>query len=374
MAETKTAAAEKDTVAAQQKLFEVEQIRLTLADKFLIPPFTVLDARAGYWQGRKRDWLSLGIRSELGRDEGLLGFEAMVENKVCPTCGGTGMADDRGTKCHHCQGTGNQYNNYQGLGTTSVFDPVLCEVAIRWFTPPGGKVLDPFAGGSVRGIVAGALGREYIGIDLRQEQVMSNYEQVKVVRLKHKLEPSPEWVVADSRDLPRIVGQHKFDGAFTCPPYFDLEQYSDDPRDLSNASSWGDFSNAHREIISHTANALADDAFAVWVIGEIRDKDGKYRGFVPDTIGAFANCGMAFYNEAILATMLGTAPVRTSKQFGVGRKLGKVHQNVMVFVKGDPKKAADKIPVREVAMEQGGLVWHADTTAELDGEELDARG
>lgn len=44
---------------------------------------------------------------------------------------------------------------------TSIFDPVLCELAYRWFCPPGGSILDPFAGGSVRGIVAGILGREY---------------------------------------------------------------------------------------------------------------------------------------------------------------------------------------------------------------------
>jgi hypothetical protein len=31
---------------------------------------------------------------------------------------------------------------------------VLCEIAYRWFSPPGGLILDPFAGGSVRGIVA----------------------------------------------------------------------------------------------------------------------------------------------------------------------------------------------------------------------------
>jgi hypothetical protein len=39
----------------------------TLADKFLVPPFTILDARQGYWQERKRQWLSIGIQSELGR-------------------------------------------------------------------------------------------------------------------------------------------------------------------------------------------------------------------------------------------------------------------------------------------------------------------
>ncbi len=41
-----------------------------------------------------------------------------------------------------------------GQSGTSIFDPVLCELAYRWFCPPGGLILDPFAGGSVRGIVA----------------------------------------------------------------------------------------------------------------------------------------------------------------------------------------------------------------------------
>ena len=29
---------------------------------------------------------------------------------------------------------------------TSIFDPVLCELAYRWFCPPGGLVLDPSRG------------------------------------------------------------------------------------------------------------------------------------------------------------------------------------------------------------------------------------
>lgn len=38
-----------------------------LSERFLVPPFSVLDTRQGYWQDRKREWLSLGIQSELGR-------------------------------------------------------------------------------------------------------------------------------------------------------------------------------------------------------------------------------------------------------------------------------------------------------------------
>jgi hypothetical protein len=39
----------------------------TLAERFGIPPFSVLDARKGWWRERKRAWIDLGIRSELGR-------------------------------------------------------------------------------------------------------------------------------------------------------------------------------------------------------------------------------------------------------------------------------------------------------------------
>ena len=46
--------------------------RLTLRERFVVPPFSVLDARQGYWQERKRAWLSLGIKSELGRGDDVL--------------------------------------------------------------------------------------------------------------------------------------------------------------------------------------------------------------------------------------------------------------------------------------------------------------
>jgi hypothetical protein len=40
----------------------------TLAARFGIPPFSVLNAREGWWQDRKAAWVALGIMSELGRD------------------------------------------------------------------------------------------------------------------------------------------------------------------------------------------------------------------------------------------------------------------------------------------------------------------
>ena len=49
-----------------------EQARATLAERFLVPPFSVLDARQGYWQARKSAWIALGIQSELGRGENIV--------------------------------------------------------------------------------------------------------------------------------------------------------------------------------------------------------------------------------------------------------------------------------------------------------------
>jgi hypothetical protein len=51
-----------------------------------------------------------------------------------------------------------------------------------------------------------------------------------------------------------------------------------------------------------------------------------------------AGCG--YYNEAVLVTSVGSASMRVTKQFNAGRKLCKTHQNVLVFVKGDWRKAA----------------------------------
>lgn len=220
------------------------------------------------------------------------------------------------------------------LTGTSIFDPVLCELAYRWFCPAGGLVIDPFAGGSVRGIVASKLGRGYIGVDLRPEQVAANREQADRICQA----PSPEWIEGDSVDITRLIGDRRGDFLFSCPPYADLERYSDDPRDLSTMD-YEVFVEAYRAIIAASAGVLKEDRFACFVVGDVRDKAGLYRNFPGHTIEAFTDAGMRLYNEAILVTQAGSLPVRAGRQFETSRKLGKTHQNCLVFVKGDPRKA-----------------------------------
>jgi hypothetical protein len=216
---------------------------------------------------------------------------------------------------------------------TSIFDPVLCELSYRWFCPAGGKILDPFAGGSVRGIVASCLGFDYTGVELRAEQVAANQAQAHI-----GTGPKPTWVNADSRNI-KEAAPGGYDMVFSCPPYADLEVYSDDPADLSTLK-YADFRAAYADIIASTCAMLKKDRFAVFVVGDVRGKDGTYYGFPWHTIEAFEKAGLKLYNEAILVTSAGSLPIRAGKQFRSSRKLGETHQNILCFVKGDGKKAA----------------------------------
>lgn len=168
---------------------------------------------------------------------------------------------------------------------TSIFDPVLCELVYRWFCPKGGTVLDPFAGGSVRGIVAAKLGLKYTGIDLSERQIAENRKQAQEICSDNL----PAWIVGDSRRAAELA-PGAYDLVFSCPPYGNLEIYSEDERDLSTLDH-EDFIAAYREIIGRCVGMLKPDRFACFVVGDFRDAKGFYRNFVSDTIAAFEAAG-----------------------------------------------------------------------------------
>lgn len=321
----------------------------SLADRFVVAPFTVLDARSGPWQERKRRWLSLGIRSEEGRgagsDEDALTLPSLsgripdyyAQKEETERRLGRTLSRDEFESEHLVIG------DTATLSTTgtSIFDPVLCELIYRWWSPPGAQILDPFAGGSVRGVVASILDRQYTGIDLRDEQTSANRAQWSDISTRLSLtSPTPTWITGDSTTIDTLLpADTQYDLMFTCPPYGDLETYSDDPADISTLD-YPQFLDAYRQIIALAAARLRPDRYAAIVVGDIRDRHGNYRNFVGDTVDAFTDAGLAYYNEAVLVTPIGSLAVRTPRQFNAGRKLGKTHQNLLVFVKGDGKRAA----------------------------------
>jgi len=359
--------------------------RLMLAERFVVPPFTVLDTRQGYWQERRRAWLSLGIQSEIGRGQNVLDVSATMAG-ISDETERAEWNEQRRNSPRHSKGPARafstdlmrgEHEDYSASGPllfpkcasydfyekkrrkekelgreiptdeflrdyyetdkvqnmgVSIFDPVVCELVYSWFCPPKAVILDPFAGGSVRGIVAAYLGHQYLGIELSSPQVDANRGQAAAITPDNK----PAWLCADSSLLDVLLtGFPAADFIFSCPPYYDLEVYSDHPRDISGFGTYGAFLEVYREVVRKSVGRLRDNRFACFVVSEIRDKRGFYRGFVPDTIRAFEDAGAAYYNEFVLVNVVGSMPVRVGNQFGQNRKAGRVHQNILVFYKGD---------------------------------------
>jgi hypothetical protein len=274
-----------------------------LRDKFIEPPFSILDTKSGSWQNRKKAWIRKGIKSEIGRDA-----TAIVS----------------GTDMYRDISKNESYDNRDNY--VSVFDPALCEVLYHWFVPEGGSILDPFAGGSVRGIVATFLGYKYTGIDIRPEQIESNIEQAQQITPDNL----PTWITGDSDVVLDTVGG-SFDFVFSCPPYGNLETYSKIEGDISNMD-YPKFLHSYASIIRKSCAKLKQGGYACFVVGEFRDDKGNYVGFVPDTVRLFLDSGMAYYNEAILLTPIASASMRAAGNMK-SRKLVKVHQNVLIFRK-----------------------------------------
>ena len=303
-----------------------------LCRRFLVPPFSILDARQGYWQKRKAAWIALGIHGQRGRADELT-YDSATSHPGF-------YLQKRATeeRLGRRLGTPEFREKYfvpRGrLTGTSVFDPVLAELVYRWFCVPGGSVLDPFAGESTKGVVAAYLGYQYTGIELRHEQIRVNQAQSRKIGVR------PRWIKGDSLHLARLLPRRtSYDLVFTSPPYYNLEVYSSRKDDGSAFQTYEGFLEWLAHIFRQAAERLKDDRFFVVKVGEIRDRRGACRNFVGDAVACLRDdCGLTYVNEAILVTPASSLPIRAPRPFAVGRKLGKTHQNLLVFYKGEPRE------------------------------------
>ena len=285
------------------------QASVPLSETFGVPPMSVLDTRQGYWMERKRHWRA--IVQDAGETRKATLFRSAPADPVSALL--------------------------QESGGVSILDPVLAELVCRWFSKEGHTVLDPFAGDTVFGMVAAYCGLDFTGIELRQEQADLNNQRLASAGLGGR------YICDTSANLDEHVQDSTVDLLFSCPPYVDLEVYSDDPRDLSTMAPDAFFEELS-SILRLGVRKLRPDRFAVIVMSEVRDKrTGSYLRVIPRVIEAMTEAGMALWNELILVNPIGTAALRAGRQMQATRKVGRVHQNVLVFYNGDQRAISEEL-------------------------------
>ncbi len=210
-------------------------------------------------------------------------------------------------------------------GTHSVFAaPVVERILLRYGGEPGGMVLDAFAGGPPRSVVSTFMGFNYVGYDIRQQQIRENEQKLSELGLG-----GATFKLGDGRYLEGTKGP--FDSALTCPPYHDLEKYSDDPNDLSNMRSYGEFNagmmfcaQAHRKL-------MKPGAFVCIVVGPFRDKKtGELIDLPAHTVQNFREAGFIYWQQIVLSKNFGSAAKRSTNAWK-GHKLVPIHEILQVF-------------------------------------------
>ena len=312
----------------------------SLFDRFIVPPFSILDTRKGYWQDRKKKWYDIiGDMGESRNDTLVTSLEIKYKDLYQRTR-------------EHRKELGISFKEYidkyvsqedlekeqakivaQGV---SILDPVMAEIVCRWFGQENGKAFDCFAGDSVFGFVAAYLGNDFTGVELREKQAALNNERVEGMNARY--------ICDDGQNVAQHIEPESQDLLFSCPPYFDLEKYSDLPNDASNQGSYEDFIKILENAFTGAVSCLKENRFAAICVGDVRDKNtGFYYDFCGDIKRIFKQNGMRLYNEIILVEQTASTALRASRYMD-SRKVAKTHQHLLVFFKGDPKKIKKEFP------------------------------
>jgi DNA methylase len=151
------------------------------------------------------------------------------------------------------------------------FIPQIPHQMMRRYTKQGDWVLDTFAGSGTTLIEGQRLGRNTIGIELQDRMVQHAKRLVAAEPNEHGV--TIDVVQGDSSDVDYKALLNKYSKksvqlVIMHPPYFDIIKFSEDPRDLSNASSVDDFLATMGEVIDNAAQILDKGRYLVMVIGD----------------------------------------------------------------------------------------------------------
>jgi hypothetical protein len=224
-------------------------------------------------------------------------------------------------------------------GNASVLDPVVCEVILRLFMPTtGSSVYNPFGGGVQMGFVTGWYGYEYLSSEIRQNQCDANNEICQDFY-------NTKWIKSDSS---KFTPKKKYDLCFSCPPYYQVEEYLDydgkaPEGELNNIPTYDEFRETLFEGYKRAISMMNDNCFFVVMTGDSRDKNGAYYGCEAEHELFFKSQGLHIYNKIVYLECEFTRLAQAKKTLNY-RKFPKREQKILVFYKGDMTKIKELYP------------------------------
>lgn len=172
------------------------------------------------------------------------------------------------------------------------FVPQIPNQMMLRYTREGETVLDAFLGLGTTLIECVRLRRNGIGIELSDEIARIAKSKVRAQQKISRNRVSIKILTGDSRkiDIRKRAGINSVQLLILHPPYHDIIKFSDDKRDLSNASSVEEYLNMLREVLQNTTPLLDPERFLVLVIGDKYQK-GEWipLGFL--AMNEVLNCG-----------------------------------------------------------------------------------
>lgn len=233
----------------------------------------------------------------------------------------------------------NTLKSFGGVGpntaytsTTSYFNPKLCKIVYSSYCPSGGTIFDPFSS-IVRPYMAKYLGYNYTGCEIRPDEC----EKINDILNETVLLQDSTNVTVHNIDCRKFQSNFKYDLIFTCPPYWNLEKYSDSSEDMSAIGNYKDFLYEMQKVYEKCRDLMHDNSYCCFVVADFRDYSlgrklvNRLVPFVSDMIQCGESAGLILYDKVIIRKPMGTAPSRV--KLWNTRKTVRIHEELLVFRK-----------------------------------------
>lgn len=215
-------------------------------------------------------------------------------------------------------------------GALSVFPQNIGRTVLLFYSKPGDHVVDPFAGHNSRMQLVVREGRNYTGYDVSKRFMAFNRKRAQQLR-DHFPGAQITLNEQDSRHL-KHTADNVGDYTITSPPYWDIEDYGDEPEQLGkHAKTYGEFLVGMQAVLRENFRVLKPGAFACWFINDFRRK-GKMYFYHIDILRMGEAAGFDAHDIAIVDFGTGIRDVFINQAFDQ-KILPKRHEYCVVFRK-----------------------------------------